>query len=291
MSFRDFSNNSKIELTYKKMIQNQTSQYVSNMKRLYLLPPFIRESVWNMMDRMNNIYDESDPDTSNSQLIHSFQTGEELSSKLVYTQLKKIRIRDIFGQEQIDYKYPEYLHQLYSISDWSWLPLVGFIHDMGKVLLLDDLGKLEQWSVVGDTFPVDAILDDNFPYSKYKNTNKSLSTVDLYKEECGFDNINFSWGHDEYLAQVIERSQHRLPPEAIYLIRYHSFYSWHSPRNGKRGYCKFASQKDWTMLPLLKLFSQCDLYSKKNNLMCQSELIKKYKRLYNTFFKTDKLEW
>ena len=72
-----------------------------------------------------------------------------------------------------------------------------------------------------------------------------------------------SWGHDEYMASVLERNRTHLPPDFIYLVRYHSFYAWHSPEPGHaRGYTRFANEKDWRLLPLLKLFQSADLYSK-----------------------------
>lgn len=37
-------------------------------------------------------------------------------------------------------KYPEY----------EWLPLVGLIHDLGKILVLPEFGGLPQWATVGD---------------------------------------------------------------------------------------------------------------------------------------------
>lgn len=55
------------------------------------------------------------------QIYHAFQTGEALRAK-----------------------YP----------DLEWLPLVGFIHDFGKVMVEPQFGGLPQWAVVGDTFPV-----------------------------------------------------------------------------------------------------------------------------------------
>ena len=43
-------------------------------------------------------------------------------------------------------KYPKYLHELYkNINDWGWFPLVGFIHDLGKILIKEEFGGLEQW--------------------------------------------------------------------------------------------------------------------------------------------------
>ena len=67
----------------------------------------------------------------------------------------------------------------------------------------------------------------------YHKNNKSLNK-NTYNNNCGFDKVLFSWGHDEYLASKLEINDTRLPKEAIYIIRYHSFYSWHSPRNEER---------------------------------------------------------
>ena len=39
-----------------------------------------------------------------------------------------------------------------------------------------------------------------------------------------------SYGHDEYLAMVLKRNENKLPEEAIYIVKFHSFYPWHTPR-------------------------------------------------------------
>ena len=63
--------------------------------------------------------------------------------------------------------------------------------------------------------------------------------------------MTFSWGHDEYMASVLERNGAAVPPEAVYLVRYHSFYPWHTPPRGHaRGYAAFAGERDWQLLPL-----------------------------------------
>lgn len=50
----------------------------------------------------------------------------------------------------------------------------------------------------------------------------------MYEEECGLDQLLLSWGHDEYLYRVLVHNKSKLPKEALYMIRYHSFYPWHS---------------------------------------------------------------
>jgi len=61
-----------------------------------------------------------------------------------------------------------------------------------------------------------------------------------------------AFSHDDYLASILEKNETNFPKEAMYIIRFHSFYPWHTPRNGKRGYEFFASEYDWKMLPLVK---------------------------------------
>jgi len=61
-----------------------------------------------------------------------------------------------------------------------------------------------------------------------------------------------AFSHDEYLSAVLEKNSTNFPKEAMYMIRYHSFYPWHTSKSGSRGYEFFASEYDWKMLPLLK---------------------------------------
>lgn len=51
----------------------------------------------------------------------------------------------------------------------------------------------------------------------------------MYQPNCGLDNLLMSWGHDEYLYQVLKNHPTcTLPEEAMYMIRFHSFYPWHN---------------------------------------------------------------
>ena len=67
-----------------------------------------------------------------------------------------------------------------------------------------------QWAVVGDTFPVgckfsDKIVHPEFfelnPDSKNPNYNTPLG---IYTQNCGLDKVKMSWGHDEYLYQILK---------------------------------------------------------------------------------------
>ena len=51
-----------------------------------------------------------------------------------------------------------------------------------------------------------------------------------------------SWGHDEYLYQLVKD---HLPDPALYMIRYHSFYSWHREQQ----YGQLTDARDRANLP------------------------------------------
>jgi inositol oxygenase len=264
-------------------------------------PPFKIYNIWTIISRLNEIHDESDPDNDLPQIVHAYQTAESIKSRYINEDysIKKINIKNLFSKNEWDLlpnnwknKYNTTLQEYYNITDWSWFPLIGFIHDLGKVMILEEFGSLSQWSVVGDTFPVGKELSSNFVFydKMYHKSNISLNK-NIYNLNCGFDNVNMSWGHDEYMASFLERNNTKLPVEAIYIVRYHSFYSWHSPRNSKRGYIDLANTKDWKMLPLLKAFQKADLYSKTKTLPSTKEIKEEYSKLINKYFINNQLSW
>ena len=75
-------------------------------------------TIFEALDQLNDLIDESDGDLQLPNIVHAFQTAERLR-------------RD----------YPEH----------GWLHLTGLIHDMGKIMAF--YGE-PQWAVVGDTWPV-----------------------------------------------------------------------------------------------------------------------------------------
>ena len=111
--------------------------------------------------------------------------------------------------------------------------LAGLIHDFGKVLCL--FGE-PQWAVVGDTFPVGCAWSAKIVYPEFFRDNPDRQVpayqtpCGVYEEGCGLDNVDMSWGHDEYMYHVVKDY---LPEEALYMIRYHSFYPIH--REGAYG--------------------------------------------------------
>lgn len=248
--FRNYNKfNQKVINTYKLNHQNQTYEYVMKMKKEYCTKfDRVKMSIWDVVELANEIIDESDPDLHLPQIYHSFQTAEKL--------------RTLFPEDKE-------------------LHLIGFIHDLGKVLLLKEFGSLPQWSVVGDTFPVGCKFSDKIVFSEFFANNKEYDKYGIYKPNCGFDNVVFSFGHDEYLYSVLKNHpQCKLSNDSLRIIRYHSFYPFHKDNE----YHHLANEDDMILKPALKLFSQCDLYSKDdNNNININELKPYYNDLINEY--------
>ena len=179
---------------------------------------------WAAMEYLNTLIDDSDPDTSLDQLQHLLQTAEAIRAD----------------------GHPD------------WFVLTGFIHDLGKVLCL--FGE-PQWNVVGDSFPVGCRFSDKIVYPEFfagnpDNDNEKYNTLyGVYTHQCGLDNVHMSWGHDEYLYHLVKNY---LPEPALYMIRYHSFYSQHR----EKAYDHLLSDHDREMFKWVDLFNPYDLYSK-----------------------------
>lgn len=311
--FRDYSDTKdSVKRTYKKMQRRQTLDFVSEMKAKYATEDGytnkkgkkIRKRFEDAFVELDKIIDESDPDTDLPQIYHAYQTGEALRSYLNPNDQSKLRtdisVRALFTDKEWESLSPQHqkkfsgmLHELYpGITDWSWLPLIGFLHDCGKVLAAKQWGKLPQWAVVGDTFPVGAPFSKANVFSEcgFFARNPDLNIDDnkkkkfgRYKRHCGLDNVDMSWGHDEYFYSVLHRTVNHLPDEALYIVRFHSFYPWHTPRDGLRGYSELANETDWQRLPLLKAFQRSDLYSKAAAMPDQETLKRYYLQLLERY--------
>src|SRR5262252_9325952 len=80
----------------------QTLDFVRRKKREYLSLSRLRMGVWEAMEYLNTLIDDSDPDTDLSQIEHLLQTAESIR-------------RD---------GHPR------------WFILTGLVHDLGKILCL-----------------------------------------------------------------------------------------------------------------------------------------------------------
>ncbi|KAJ3544666.1 hypothetical protein NMY22_g2698 [Coprinellus aureogranulatus] len=248
--FRDYDNAcDRVKNFYKEQHEKQTVAFNIKARVDFKSRKRGRMGVWEAIELLNTLVDESDPDTSLSQIEHLLQTAEAIR-------------RD--GK-------PE------------WMQVAGLVHDLGKLLLL--FGSEGQWDVVGDTFVVGCKFSDKIIYpDTFKNNPDSQDAVysteyGIYKPHCGLDNVMLSWGHDEYLYNVL-KDQSYLPDEALAMIRYHSFYPWH--REG--AYRHLCNEKDERVLAAVKAFNPYDLYSKSDERIDVEKLAPYYKDLIAKFF-------
>ena len=234
-TFRDFATSkrqARVEALYAAKYVNQTFAHATARKQEYCKFNRVKMSIWDALSFLNEVVDESDPDVDLPQLHHAFQTAEACRKQ-----------------------WPEA----------DWFHLVGLIHDLGKVLATPKFGNLPQWEVVGDTFPVGCkpsptnVLPHLFKGNPDLDDPRYNTEHGVYAPGCGLDQCAWAWGHDEYLALVLRNhKQCTLPDEAYAIIKYHSFYPWHSAG----GYKFLESDKDRAMLPMVQRFQKSDLYSK-----------------------------
>jgi len=233
----------------------QTVESVTEKRQKFMSFDHYKLSVWDAIMKLNEIVDESDPDTDQPQIIHLLQTAESIRMA-----------------------YPD--------DKYDWFHLVGLIHDLGKIMSHKELFNEPQWCVVGDTFPVgcrfsEANVFHPFFQGNPDNNNPLYSTENgVYHEGIGLDNVLMAWGHDEYLYQVMKHNKVTLPEEAFYVVRYHSFYPWHH----KGAYNHLTNEQDRKMLFWVQEFQKHDLYSKLPEKPSVEKLMPYYKSLIEKYF-------
>ena len=244
--------------TYKKARQFQTTEFVQNIHKKYL--KFDKSlNIWSAIDLLSKFIDKSDPDINLPNNMHLFQTAERI---------RKDNLPD-------------------------WMQLIGLIHDLGKILYLihkrrEGLSNEEQWAIVGDTFITGCKIPNTIVLPEFNNLNPDMknentnTTLGIYQQNCGLENCIFSFGHDEYLYQVLQYNNEfakknninitSLPLEAYYIVRYHSCYLWHD----KNEYSQFENETDKKMKNIVKQFNQYDLYTKSDTNIINIDELKIY---------------
>ncbi|CAG5119184.1 unnamed protein product [Candidula unifasciata] len=259
-SFRDFrihSVSDKVKRTYDLMHTNQTVAFVQDRMKHYLKFDHAEMTVMEILQKLNELVDESDPDIDLPNSFHAFQTAEGI---------RKVH------------------------PDKPWFQLTGLIHDIGKIM---HLWGEPQWATVGDTFVVGCAPDPSIvfgveSFSKNPDVNdpRYNTKYGMYSPNCGLDNVLMSWGHDEYLYRVLAGNHHALPDEALYMIRFHSFYPYHT----SGAYSHLTNDKDNEMIPWIKEFNKFDLYTKSPDLPDVEELTQYYQELIDQFL-PGKIRW
>ena len=116
-AFRDYNKEDEIgqrvKRTYTEMHTNQTVEFVRAKHEKWLKFNHFQATVMEALEMLNELVDESDPDTDLPNIVHAFQTAERIRAE-----------------------HP----------DKEWLQLIGLIHDLGKVMAFYNE---PQWCVVG----------------------------------------------------------------------------------------------------------------------------------------------
>src|SRR5207244_2642913 len=180
--FRDYRAEARASVKefYRLNHTYQTLDFVNAKRKEFLSLDRRRMGIWEAMEFLNTLIDDSDPDTDLSQLQHLLQTSEAIR-------------RD---------GHPR------------WFVLTGLIHDLGKILCL--WGE-PQWAVVGDTFPTGCAYSDRVVFPEFFVNNPDYQVPNyqtangVYEPGCGLNKVNMFLGHDEFMYNVV---QDRLPEEA-----------------------------------------------------------------------------
>ena len=252
--FRNYEKDARpsVREFYRQNHLHQTYEFAQAKRKEFLSLNRRQMSIWEAMEYLNTLVDESDPDTDLSQLEHLLQTAEHIRAD---------------GQPR-------------------WFILAGMVHDLGKMLCL--WGE-PQWAVVGDTFPTGCRYSDKIVFPQFFAANPDRQNphfqteLGVYEAGCGLDQVQLSWGHDEYIYHV---TKDYLPEEARYMLRYHSFYPWH--REGE--YTRLTNARDREMLPWVQKFNPYDLYTKSHAKPDVKALRPFYEDLIAEYFPA-KLNW
>jgi len=253
-SFRNYDEppRSSVREFYRLNHKYQTVDFVRQKREEFAPGKHGAMSIWEALEFLNTLVDDSDPDTDLSQIQHLLQTSEAIRKD----------------------GHPR------------WFVLTGLVHDLGKVLCL--WGE-PQWAVVGDTFPVGCRFSETIVFHEFFADNPDSRVPEyntengIYEPGCGLDNVLMSWGHDEYMYQV---AKPYLPEEALYMLRYHSFYPAH--RHG--AYQHLMTDEDKALFKWVKAFNPYDLYSKSDEPPDVNKLWPYYEELIGEYF-PEKIAW
>lgn len=264
-NYRDYSNVSDaVKNHYLKMRTNQTYDYVQKMKKKYL--QFDKPlHLWDALGKLDALIDVSDPDLDLPNVQHLIQSAEAIRAD----------------------QRPD------------WMQLVGLIHDLGKVMYLwgsdeDGTSQAEQWGLVGDVFVVGCELPDTCVYPEFNELNQDMThhvygtKYGVYKPNCGLQNLELAWGHDEYLYQVLKNHKTNSLPEAgMAMIRFHSFYPWHTGQS----YSHLLAEEDVQIKEWINDFNTYDLYTKCERVTSLDEIMDHYKPIAEKYLGTDPIYW
>lgn len=262
--FRDYNvlseRKNTIDNTYRQNHVEMTVDKVIRLRKEWLHFKKGSYTIKEVIDMLDTFVDDSDPDIELPNNIHAFQTAE-------------------FARKE----YP----------DLDWLHLVGLLNDLGKIM---SVWGLPQHLVVGDTFVVGCEHPKEIIYHNYFSLN--IDSYDsryntkngMYMPKCGLENLILSWGHDEYMYWILSNNGCTIPQHGLDIIRYHSFYAWHSGGAYRHLTTEYDNE---VTLPWIIEFNKFDLYSKADdeNISCRDLWDNYYSKLCAKYKIDGKLNW
>jgi inositol oxygenase len=251
----------KVKENYRLAREKQNLEFYTNMYDKYLERKKVEIDIWEVIEKLSDFIDVSDPDINLPNAFHLFQSAEAARKDM----------------------QPE------------WMQLICLIHDLGKIMYLfgndvDGTSVEKQWAIVGDTFILGCKIPDTIVYPEFNNLNLDHLQYDkygIYSQECGLDNCIVSWGHDEFLYQTLLNNEHSIPEIGLYIIRYHSLYLWHENNE----YSHLENIYDKHSKKFVKIFNKYDLYSKTDDNFDINSIKEYYEKLIKKFFKNTLLKW
>jgi inositol oxygenase len=263
----DGSNQTVVE-HYRDMRMNQTLEFSRRMQDKFTFANGGRTkmTIKEGFEVLKTFVDASDPDVSLPNMVHMLQTSEGMRAG----------------------GYPD------------WMQLCGLIHDMGKMMFL--WGKSEdgmqgtadgkQWALGGDTWVVGCRIPDCTILNHLNQLNPDMiderynTENGIYEPGCGMANLNYAYGHDEYMYQMLVANETLIPPEGLAMIRYHSCYPWHTGG----AYRQFMAPGDHKLMAWVIEFNKFDLYTKDQAGLKQTpeELWPYYQTLIDKYLPNEK---
>ena len=210
-------------------------------------------TVFEALEYLNTLVDDSDPDVDFTQIEHALQTAEAIRAA----------------------------------NQPRWFIVTGLVHDLGKILCL--FGE-PQWAVVGDTFPVGcrwspkivhrAVLRPQPRQGRRRATRPRTAST----SRAAASTTSTCRGATTSTSTTRSRTTCRM--EALYMLRYHSFYPWHKENE----YDHLTNETDRAMVKWVRAFNRYDLYSKGAPRPKVDELMPYYEDLVKEFF-PEPLNW
>lgn len=259
---------------YRLMRTNQSMEYVTRMQQKYSFADgkfrakLTFREVFKLLD---NYVDSSDPDIGLPNFIHNFQTAEGIRGD--------------------------------GLPDW--FQLVGLLHDMGKVMFAiggvkedgqHGTAESPQWGLGGDTWVVGCKIPDCAVFPEFNSLNPDYShpvygtEFGMYQPHCGLHNLQYAYGHDEYMYQMLIANKSTIPEAGLAMVRFHSLYPWHTGG----AYRHLMNEGDYELLRWVQQFNKYDLYTKDERGLgtsTEEELWAYYEPIIAKYFPEEKMMW